>query len=53
MRLVTVSSQEARFLTQEIKQKYDVLSGEELVITSYLARYEELMELIKSKTACF
>ena len=51
MRLVTVSSQEATFLAKEVKQKYDSLSGEELVITSYLARYEGLMELIKSKTS--
>lgn len=53
MRLLTISQQEASFLTQEIKQKYEALSGEELVITSYLARYEGLADLIKTKTQCF
>ncbi len=53
MRLVTVSPQETAFLAQEVKQKYETISGEELVITSYLARYEGLMEVIKAKTTCF
>lgn len=53
MRLVTVSAREAAFLAQEVKNKYESLSGEVLVITSYLARYEELMNTIKAKTACF
>ena len=51
MRLVTVSPQETAFLAQEVKDKYETLSGEELVITSYLARYEGLMETIKSRTS--
>ena len=51
MRLLLVTSQEAAFLTQEIKKKYEELSGEELVITSYLARYEGLMDIIKTKTS--
>ena len=53
MRLLTVSSQEATFLSREVKKKYEVLSGEELVITSYLARYEGLAALIKTKLDCF
>lgn len=53
MRLVTVNSQETAFLAQEVKQKYERISGDELVITTYLARYEGLMEVIKAKTTCF
>ena len=53
MRLVTVSAQEAAFLAHEVKKKYETLSGEELVITSYLARYEGLTKLIKTQTTCF
>lgn len=51
MRLLTVPQQEATFLTTEVKKKYENLSGEELVITSYLARYEELKTTIQSKTS--
>lgn len=50
MRLLTLSPQETAFLTREIKQKYEDLSGEELVITSYLARYTGLVDSIKSNT---
>ncbi len=53
MRLVTVSAREAAFLAQEVKLKYEALSGEVLVVTSYLARYEELMNTIKARTDCF
>ena len=53
MRLLTLSSQEAILLTREIKGKYEALSGEELIITSYLARYEGLADLMKAKTQCF
>lgn len=52
MRLLTLNAEESSFLAREVKKKYEAISGEELVITSYLARYEGLSEIIKLKTHC-
>ena len=48
MRIIKISYEEINFLREEIKQKYELLTNEELVITTYQERFDKLVEIVNS-----